>query len=205
MTVHFLGGLGSFCSSRPQYAILGTGILSQMASFERRLQGVAPTPIAVPYPFRTPTWTRKDAERHKREVLFFSCILGGIRPIYFWILAYVELERINKGQYIQSGIISKLASKFLPDDAFFMAASKRLPYRSYYKLLCVVSFQLRVPFGSVGIVLYNQRRMCRQYDSHLDHIRYSGACALETSGMVMTVVSVLLSTTNCSTRYVEKR
>ena len=36
--------------------------------------------------------------------------------------------------------ISKLAYKFLPDDAFFMAAFKRLPYRSYY--CCVVSFRL---------------------------------------------------------------
>ena len=91
---------------------------------------------------------------------FFFCILGGIRPSYSWILAYVELERINKGQHFQIGVISKLTSKFLPDDAFFMAASKRLPYRSYY--YCV-SF----PSGSVGIVLCSQRRMCSEYDSHL--------------------------------------
>ena len=81
--------------------------------------------------------------------MLFLCILGGIRPSYSWILAYVELERINKGQHFQIGVVSKLASKFLPDDAFFMAASERLPYRSYY---CCVSS----PFGSVGIVLYNQ-------------------------------------------------
>ena len=41
--------------------------------------------------------------------------------------------------------------------------------------------------------------MCREYDSHPDHIWYSGACALETLLKVMIVVSVLLSTTNCST------
>ena len=84
-----------------------------------------------------------------------------------------ELDRVNKGQHFQIGVISKLATKLLPDDAFFMAASKRLPYRSY---CCCVSF----PLGSVGIVLYNQRRMRREYDSHRDHIWYSGACALET-------------------------
>ena len=31
---------------------------------------------------------------------------------------------------------------------------------------CCVS----IPFGSVGIVLQNQRRMCREYDSHPGHI-----------------------------------
>ena len=76
---------------------------------------------------------------------------------------HVELEQINKGQRFQIGVISKLAFKLLPDDAFFMATSKCLPYRSYY---CCVSFF----FGSVVIVLYNQRRMCREYDSHPDHI-----------------------------------
>ena len=44
---------GLFFSSRPQYAILGTGILGQIASFEGRLRGAVPTPLALPYPFRT--------------------------------------------------------------------------------------------------------------------------------------------------------
>ena len=81
--------------------------------------------------------------KQARSALFF--ILGAIRRSYAWILAYVELEWINKGQHFQIGVISKLASKFLPDDEFFMDASKRLPYHSYY---CCVSF----PFVSVGIV-----------------------------------------------------
>ena len=42
-------------SSRPQIAILGTGILDQVASFDRRLRGAAPTPLALLYPFRTST------------------------------------------------------------------------------------------------------------------------------------------------------
>ena len=58
----------------------------------------------------------------------FFCILGGIRPSYSWILAYVELGRINQGTTFPNGIIFKLASKFLLDDVFLMAASKPLPY-----------------------------------------------------------------------------
>ena len=60
-------------------------------------------------------------------------------------------------------VISKFASKLLPDDVIFMAASKRKPCRSYY---CSVT----IAFGSEGIVLYNQRRMCRECDSHPNHI-----------------------------------
>ena len=43
--------------SRPKYAIRGTGInsRSKIASFERRLRGAAPTPLALPCPFRTST------------------------------------------------------------------------------------------------------------------------------------------------------
>ena len=40
--------------------------LGQIASFERRLRGTAPTPLVLPYPFRTSTWTRMGAERDKR-------------------------------------------------------------------------------------------------------------------------------------------
>ena len=45
-----------------------------------------------------------------------------------------------------------------------MAASKRLPYHNYY--CCCVSLS----FGSVGTVLYNQERMCREFDYHRDRI-----------------------------------
>ena len=38
----------------------------------------------------------------------------------------------KEGKHFQIGVISKLASKILPDDAFFMAASKRVPHRSYH-------------------------------------------------------------------------
>ena len=45
----------SFFLSRPKYAIRGTGILGRIVSFERRLRGPAPTPLALPCPFRTST------------------------------------------------------------------------------------------------------------------------------------------------------
>ena len=41
---------------------------SNIAWFERRLRGAAPTPLALRCPFRTSTSTRTDAERDKREV-----------------------------------------------------------------------------------------------------------------------------------------
>ena len=47
--------VGSFCSSRPLYTVRGTGILGQIAWFERRLRGAAQTPLALPYPFRIST------------------------------------------------------------------------------------------------------------------------------------------------------
>ena len=43
----------SYFSSRPRYAIVETGILGQKAPFERRLRGAAPSPLALPCPFRT--------------------------------------------------------------------------------------------------------------------------------------------------------
>ena len=46
----------------------------QIASFERRLWGAAPTPLTLPSPFRTLTYTRMDAERDKlqaRNFLYF--------------------------------------------------------------------------------------------------------------------------------------
>ena len=65
---HFRDSVRIFLSSRPKYAIRGTGILGQIASFEHRLRRAAPTPLALPCPFRTSTGTRTDAERDKREL-----------------------------------------------------------------------------------------------------------------------------------------
>ena len=184
----------SFFSSRPQYAILGTGILGQIASFERRLRGAAPTPLALPYPFRTSTWRRIDAERDNREESAFLFLFWAVYARAILGSWHIYMKKKSRGS------MSKLASfphwlesKFPPDVAFFMAAPKRLPYRSYYHCCCV-----SLPFGSVGTVLCNQQRMCSEYD-HRDHIWYSGARALETLWVVMIAVSFLVITTNCST------
>ena len=58
--VFFCLGLSIGCSERK--------FLGQIASSERRLRGAAPTPLALPYPFGTSTFTRIDSERDKREV-----------------------------------------------------------------------------------------------------------------------------------------
>ena len=75
----FLGGnsVRSLFSSRPQYAILGTGILGQISSFERRLRGAAlsswsskggPLPLNYPYV----SYQRSKSERCVLRVSVFS-------------------------------------------------------------------------------------------------------------------------------------
>ena len=112
--------------SRPQCAILGTGILGQIASFERRLRGAAQTSLALPHPLRT--WPRSGTCRlsETSEKCAIFCILGGIRPSYSWILAYIcrawtkkhTWHQVWENIYFQAGIISKLASYFVPTTLF---------------------------------------------------------------------------------------
>ena len=64
----------SLYPSRPQYAILGTGIVRQIAPFERRLRGAAQTPLALPYESAsrlTGTWAERD-KREVRKILYFG-------------------------------------------------------------------------------------------------------------------------------------
>ena len=99
--------------------------------------------------------TRTDAERHKRELRFFL-YFGRYTPELF----------LDLGQHIQIGIISKLESIFFPASLFSWRPRNACPIvYSYYHCCCV-----SLPFGSVGIVVRNQRRMCSEYDSHPDHI-----------------------------------
>ena len=66
------GHLARSCfSSRPQYAVLGTGILGQIASFEHRRRGAAQTPLALLYPFRIWPGSGTLAKRDKRDVRKF--------------------------------------------------------------------------------------------------------------------------------------
>ena len=78
------GGIwsGVFFSSRLLYAILGTGILGQTASFERRLRGTAQTPLALPYPFRTWPGSGTWAERDKREVRKILCFGRNVPELF---------------------------------------------------------------------------------------------------------------------------
>ena len=78
--------------------------LGQIASFERRLRGAVPTPVALPYPFRTWTGSSMGAERDKREVakmLYFEEVLSSLR---LDLDASADTERI-----ISWDNISKLA------------------------------------------------------------------------------------------------
>ena len=112
----------SFLPSRPQYAILGTGILGQIASFERRLRWAAQTPLALPYPFRTWPGSGTWAERDKREVrnfFVFSAVYARAILGSWHIYAELELKKhIWENIYFQVGKISKLASDFVPTTVF---------------------------------------------------------------------------------------
>ena len=148
----FLGGFGQeFFPSRPQYAILGAGILGQIASFERRLRGAAPTPLALPYPFRIWPGSGTWAERDKREVCK-KMYFGRCTPELFLILAYrlyAELER--KKRIYGKALISKVAHHFQigflfrpPATPFHGHASKRLAHCAHRTTdCCVVAFRYR--------------------------------------------------------------
>ena len=62
--------------------LLELKFLGRIASFEHRLRGEAPTPLALPCPCCTSTWTRIGAERDKREVaetLTFEKVVSRLR------------------------------------------------------------------------------------------------------------------------------
>ena len=94
-----------------QYSVLGTGILDQIGSFERRLRGTAQTPLALPYPFRTWPGSGTWDERDKREVHNFL-YFGRCTPELFFGSGhiYAELERKNILGMGKHSFPSKLAS-----------------------------------------------------------------------------------------------
>ena len=100
MIILFFGDLvRRFFPSRPQYAILGTGNLGQIASFEHHLRGAAQTPLALPYPFRTRpgsgTWGKRD-KREVRKFLYF----GRYTPKLFSDLGIAIRQSLNKKKYM---------------------------------------------------------------------------------------------------------
>ena len=99
MIILFLGdSVRSFSPSRRQYAILGSGILGQIASFERRLRGAAQTPLPLPYPFRLWPGSGTWAERDKREVRDFL-YFGRYTPELFLDLG-IYMQSLNEKTYI---------------------------------------------------------------------------------------------------------
>ena len=136
-------------------------------------------------------WGGDLAERDKQEVRFYLYLGRWTRELF---LHFVVWQKIRRCQHFQIGTTPNLEYTFLLDVAFFMASSKRLPYRSFYHCCCV-----SLSFGSLGIVPCNLGRMSQEYDHHSYHIRYWGARALERLWMIMIAVSVLLSTNNCGT------
>ena len=102
MIILFFGdAVRRFFPSRPHYAILGTGILGQIASFERPSSGAAQTPLALPYPFRiwpgSGTWAERD-KREVRKILYF----GRYTPELFLMLAYIHIPPPPKEIFIVS-------------------------------------------------------------------------------------------------------
>ena len=89
---------------------------SNIASFEHRLRRVAPTPLAMPCPFRT-TLTRTNAERDKREVAKYRMSrrnFGEFRR--FWL----NVNVCNAWMINKIGIISK---RYLLDNVWNFAVA----------------------------------------------------------------------------------
>ena len=104
------------------------GILGQMPLFKCCLRGAAPMPLALPYPFCTSPWTCTGARGDKQEkatILYF----GLYSRAFLWILTKGEGVTIKHWKTDRNWHI------IFPDNASFLAASKRLPYRTTAVLL----------------------------------------------------------------------
>ena len=75
-------------------------------------------------------------------------MLGGIRPSYSWILAYLELERKRHTWYMGKHVLPSwrqfqiVASYFVPTTLFSWSHLKAFGLRSYD--CCVVAFRYRI-------------------------------------------------------------
>ena len=148
----FQGFGQQFFSSRPQYAILGIGIvavtsLPSSAVFGGRLKR--------PSPCRIRSASSRDwvcGLRETSEKCANFCILGVIRPSNSWILLGICMQSLTEKTYIiwenmyfQIGIISKLASYFVPTTLFHGHTSKCLAYCAHRATdCCVVAFRYRI-------------------------------------------------------------
>ena len=133
-----------FFSCRPQYAILGTGILDQVASFERRLRGAAHTLLALPYPSRTWPGSGTWAEQDKREVRKFL-YFGRYTPELFLDTAYVELSMEIKKHMRKHFKLASFPNWLLissPPHIFSRSHLEAFGLLSYD--CCVVAFRYRI-------------------------------------------------------------
>ena len=71
--------------------------------------------LAVSVPHNDVNEDRRQARHSEKRVFLFY--FRRYAPEFWWILAYLEFERVNKRPHFQIGVISILASKFLFDDA----------------------------------------------------------------------------------------
>ena len=119
-----------FFTSRTQYSILETGIVDQIALFERRLRGAAQTPLARPYPFRTWPGLGTRAERDKRELrklLYF----GRYTPELFLDLG-IYMQSLNEKNIWEnmhlfpSWYHFQIGFLFRPHHTFFMVTPRRV-------------------------------------------------------------------------------
>ena len=142
ITLLFRHSVWSFC--RLGLSMRFSELEFSVISFVRApSSGAAPTPLDLPYPFRTSTWTWTGPQRTRQAENAFFHVFWAVFVRVVLGSWHIYNEEI-KGQHFQNGFISKLESKFLPDVAFFMSASNRLPYRIELlpRLLCAVAFRL---------------------------------------------------------------
>ena len=73
------------------------GFLGAIPLFERFLRGGAPTPLAVPYAFRTCPWKCTGANGDKRELAKIA-YFGRYSRVFLGVLTYGEVEEIKHGE-----------------------------------------------------------------------------------------------------------
>ena len=111
--------------------------LGQIASFERSLQGVVSTTLALLCRFRTSTWTRMGAERDKRKVaklLYFE----EVSRAFGCILTSAERDNIQSWHHFQRVVAEVLNFRVLYSRAFvlldvYIAWTKKTQKNHFFK------------------------------------------------------------------------
>ena len=168
--------------------------LGRIALSERRLQGAAPTPLTLPYPFCKSTWTRIDAERDKLEVRFFFVFRQYTPELFLRLGIYICISWTNKSRNKISNLFHFPIGITISSWRCFLHGRVEALALSWLQLLCVVAFLL---WGYSAI--QPTKDVSWVWLSPIISFLHSGPCALETLWMDMMVFSALLSTTSCIT------